>query len=52
LGTINEFWNASRKSTLMICGNEVSAAKGLEIEALGNNLADKGKSRVAADWPG
>jgi hypothetical protein len=51
LGTINEFWNASKKSTLIICGNKVSAVKGLEIEVLGNNLADDGKSRVGVDWP-
>jgi hypothetical protein len=46
LGTINEFWNASKKSTLMICVIAVFAAKGLETETLGNNVADSGKSRI------
>jgi hypothetical protein len=46
LGTINEFWNASKKSTLMICVSEVSAAKGLENDVPSNNLAGRGKSRI------
>jgi hypothetical protein len=46
LGAINEFWNVSKKSTLMICVNEVSAAKGLAKEALSNNVADSGKSHI------
>jgi hypothetical protein len=49
LGTINEFWNASKKSTLMICDNEVFAAKGLVTEVPGNNVANSEKSHQSGE---
>jgi hypothetical protein len=35
----------------MICVSEVYAAKGLENEALSNNVADNGKPREGVGWP-
>jgi hypothetical protein len=51
LGTINEFWNVSKKSTLMICVSEVYAAKRLVNETTSNNVADRGKPHEGAGWP-
>jgi hypothetical protein len=39
LGTINEFWNASKKRMLMICGRHVFAQMGLVTEMPRNNVA-------------